>query len=432
MNERRKKTVEAVKSLVIVLLLISAVFLLGEAGLFSLSDTVTGLFGTTQVHSGGGDTDGAYSQAAKPRAIAITAEGLGRYAVKYDGALLSTVYERFSASLGEALGSSKDPVEVTMAEWERALEGSGIFFDDLYEQPLSLLAGWLGTDMSSGAGQHTARRLCLAQNGDSVSLYYLRARDGLAYRCDTALNYASIAPRLEEYAAAANGAQYAYTYGEALSRVDPYTLILSDSLSVQRLTVRNPFRTGLDPETLMSQFDMNSFVASPYSELDGTIVYVEGDSSLRVYTDGTVTFRNTGGSGPALLPNGSAVTPAAVVEAAYDLAQRSIGLSCGIAEVAFTGISYTTATDTYTVQFDYMVDGLPVVLENGGHALLLSVTDGCVSYVALVFRTYEPDGQITPLPELQAAAAVQAQGGGEPLLIYEDNGESAPTAWVIN
>jgi hypothetical protein len=433
MNRPGKKTIEAVKSLLIVLLVISAVFLMGQAGLFSLTDAVDGLFRTSRT---GGDSAAAadgdiYSQAARPRFLAITAEGVGRYGVKYSEIRLTEAYDRFSAFLGEALGSSKEPVEVAEEEWKSALEQSGVFFDFLYEQPLSVLAGWLGTDMNSGASAHTARRLCLARNGEGVSLYYIRARDGLAYRCETALNYSSLSARLEEYAASGGNAQYAYSYGAKLDQVDPYALILDGQLTVQKLTVRNPLRTGLAPESMMGLFEINSFVASPYSELDGTIVYVEGDSTLRVYPNGAVSFRNTGDGGPALVGEDTKVTPAGVVEAAYDLAQRSIGQSCGDAEVAFTGISYNAADDTYTVQFDYEMDGIPVVMESGRHALSLSITGGRVFRASLVFREYEADGQEWPLPELQAAAVVQADGGGEPLLIYADDGEAAAAGWVI-
>ncbi len=144
--------------------------------------------------------------------------------MKYNGDALDEAYDWFTASLGEALGSSGDPVEVGMDEWDGALHGSGVFFDYLYDQSLASLANWLGVEISSDASLHTARRLCLAIEDGAVSLYYIRAVDGKAYRCETALN--SGTSRVPPRRICPNGAQFAFEAGEGYDSFDPYYAVL--------------------------------------------------------------------------------------------------------------------------------------------------------------------------------------------------------------
>ena len=139
-----------------------------------------------------------YGAAAEPMCIVVTPEEGVHDAALYSSRDLSDAYRAYSAALAEALGSAGEPVEVDAAAWERAISSSGVYFDYYTDCQLSSFAIWLGSEMTSSAAAHTARRLCLALEDGSVALYYMRARQGTWYRCDTELNYSELAGRVAE------------------------------------------------------------------------------------------------------------------------------------------------------------------------------------------------------------------------------------------
>lgn len=437
----RKKLAEAGKSLLIVFLLVSAFVLGSKTNLFnhflSSSSVVSGvtdfirLIGGCQTAPGSTAIGSNFSPAACPRFVMLTSQNGISYCVKYDSKQLEETYRLFSIELGEALGSSGEPAMVPMREWEAALLGPGVFFDFLYEQPLDVLAGWLGMEVASSASDHTARYICLARDGDSLDLYYIREKDQAAYKCDTALSFGSISSKLEAYSL--DNSTLAFELSEDYDLLDPYFIVLSQLPDIYELKADNPLYAGIDEEDLLGLLNINSIVAIPYTEPDGTKVFVDGDTTLRIYPDGRAVFRLSGEDGLTVGASDVAST-SEVVEKAYAIASDSIGRYCGMAEPCFTGITYNAETEVFTVTFDYSVNGLPVMCADGRHALEMKVKDGIVTNLSLYYREYSSTGSLfSPLlPEKQAVALVQAKGGGEPLLVYEDSGYSVSVTWLKN
>ena len=282
----KRRLIEQGKNVLIVALTLSALYLSGVIG--TIQDYVAGDSIGSVIQQEG--TDGAQHEpgpAAQPLAMMISPSENAHHGVKYDGDALSEVYGWFTASLGEALGSSGEPVEVGLDDWERALSGRGVFLDYLYPQSMSTLSSWLGTEISSGASTHTSRRFCLAVEDSGVVLYYIRDYDGSPYRCETALNAESLAERLDGYAP--NGAVFAFELGSRYSDIDPYYAMLEALPEVPVLEASNPL-TEADVPSILPLFGISDLVASSYSEDDGTAVYIEGDNSLRVSPDGEIKF----------------------------------------------------------------------------------------------------------------------------------------------
>ncbi|MGE4354498.1 MAG: hypothetical protein AB7D36_10505 [Oscillospiraceae bacterium] len=419
MNKRR--LIEWGKTLLIVLLTVSAIKLSGA------SDIVEQVFGTEQltesaVETGFQETEHEH-QAAKPMTIMITTAENAHHGVKYGSEALDEAYGWFTASLGEALGSSGEPVQVSQEQWESALHGSGVFFDYLYDQSLASVANWLGVEISSDASLHTSRRLCLTVEDSGVALYYIRALDGKAYRCETALNSASLESRLAEYVP--NGAMFIFETGGSFDSIDPYYAILPQLDAMDELTAENPLQE-MDDSALLSPFGMNALVANRYVESDGVTVYVEGEKSLRVSTDGRMVYNCMDGEQETQPEDG---TPDAI-ETAYELVNS---LPCSDEwRLQMSYISYDADTEEYTVRFDYVVDGAIVCFEGRQSAMEIVINGSCgVVRADLLCRSYTASGSATPMPELQALAVVTTLGGGEPMLAYTDNGENVSLGWVI-
>ena len=116
MNKQR--LIEWGKTLLIILLAISAFNLSRMVGLLSFPAE------KVQISAQSGSETPAVApradQAASPLAIMITATENAHHGVKYSGESISEVRSWLSAGLGEALGSSGEPEEVSPARWEKA------------------------------------------------------------------------------------------------------------------------------------------------------------------------------------------------------------------------------------------------------------------------------------------------------------------------
>ena len=414
---------ESGKSVLIVALAISALVLAYHVGLFS---GLTGLGGVLGESVRQEDIAGAaYVSAASPFTVVVTPEAGTHCAVQYDGQSLESVYARFSPSLGEALGSSGTPTPVTEEEWYSALAGQGVYFDYLDEQYIPVLARWLGTDVTGGAALHMARRFCLARSGSGVDLYYYRTRlDAGAYKCATALSWSDLSAWVAEYIP--NGAQYNFELEDGFRQVEPCAVISDDMITLRAVSVKNSLQTGVDDALVMSAFGMNSFLASPYTEADGTVIWVEGNFTLRMGADGVSVFTTEG------VESGDTPDAAQAIEYGRALCAATVGADCGEAELYLSYVWHDTENGSYKLTFDYAVNGLPVSLPDGQSAAELVLTGGTVTYARMVHRKYSfADGAEHPLPSLLSAAVVQASGGGESVLCYVDDMTKVHADWMI-
>jgi len=430
----KARLIDIAKNVAIVLLSVSAVFLLLKTaikGSDSLFGSLDSIFNSS---SGTGTVNLPDSESsvltADPVFILITAENGSHYAVKYDSESKAKLNAQFSASLGEALSTSGDPAEISTETWREALSGSGVFFDYLYPQPLSAIASWLGFEMSGGASDKLARRLCLGSDNGSVFLYFISENDGRIYRCATVMSFASLEPKIAE--CPIGSANFAFELGEAYSGLDPYFIFSHESCSLRELTVSNPVRENFDSAALLEYFGMNSRVASEYKENNGSVAYVDGDKSLRIESSGKVLFSTTGDSGIYLNSNSSEPSIEACISACYEIVKNSIGLTSGDSTTGLVSVTDTLDPSSCTVSFGYFVDGIPVTLPEGGYAATFQISGGAIVKAELYFRKYAFSGStISALPEKQAAAIAQSEGG-EPILTYEDRTDSTGCTWINN
>ncbi|MGN1002403.1 MAG: hypothetical protein ACI4PC_06490 [Oscillospiraceae bacterium] len=420
---KKRRAIEWGKTLLILALLVSAVLLGVKTGFGGVFDPEMELGAA----GAAGDSSAAGSElpaawGARPVGIAVCFEGGQRGAWVYDEESVGDVFRRFSAALGEALGSAGQPEEVGEESFRAALETEGVFLRLLCEQPLGLLSRRLGAEMSAAAAGDRADMLCLCVEGEDAALYY-RAGTGQFFRCATAVNAEALQSRLSELQP--NGAYFAYER-ESLAGLESYTLI-PDTMP-QRYVVMGESRVPGDSETetLFSVLGINSYVVSPYTESGGTRVYIDGEKTLRIGPSGTVSFRCEGGDAVTLTETGAA----AAAEAAWKIAESALLPYSGAADLCLSGL--TGEDGSYSLSFDYMIDGVPVTL-SAGHAAQVTITNGAVTGVDLTLRFYTLTEETqTVLPALQAAAIVASGDSARLLLTYADSGESVDCKWVTD
>lgn len=422
-KRRRKQIVERIKSLLIVLLSCSAVYLVVltqsiavPSGLLSWPST-----------GGGGLAVADPAETARPLRMAAVIPAGGnevqRFGVQYSEADTADLFQQAYTILVEALSSANQLKEVTEAEWRQALSAApGLYFDWQGEVPLEVLDGWLSVENPMLTG--SVRRMVLAAREGRVFLCYFDETAGRYYAC--ASDVVSV-NRLEEVVETLrdNGARFAFET-EEYGGLEPYTLILEKSLSPAVYASVDPLEGGQRLSALQEALDFPENSAS-FSGVGEQVIRSRNDT-LRIGVDGTVTFEPAAeGSGRYILP-GTGVYEA--VEGCRDLAQQAVS-AVGGEERLFLMSARETGEESWEIRFGYSLNGIQVRLGDDGWAARFTVEQGQITGFQLRMRCYTDAGTTTVvLPERQAMAAMEAKGheNEELLLVYLDTGAEMVTA----
>lgn len=406
----------------IILLLFTALLLVRETGYY------TGL--TEKLHAGGQTgavsetvSSAAASETAKtvhPLAVMVCEENGEKSASAYDGSATEEAFGRFSAFLGEALGSAGEPQQIYERDFRSGMDAGCVVFTFHCPQNLGLLSRWLGTEMNSPAAESSAGILYLRLFENEILLCY-QAENGFFYRCSTAAQCDTLRARLQGF----QGKRSDFAYqNKFYANVSDYAVILEEMPVVYGVESAGA-SDSVNPGELMELLGMNHYVAASYRETDGTTVYIDADKTLRIGADRSLSFFD----GSAAL-GGTAVDEKTAVSTAFSVAERSIRKFCGNADIYFSGVEYVSEQESYIVFFDYCVNEIPVCLRNG-HAAEVIVQNGAVAALRLNllrFTLKEEAEVILPMP--QAAAIVSATGGGMPRLVYAEGTDGLHSAWV--
>ena len=429
----KARLIDTAKNCLIALLIVSALFLLYKAvtnETVSINLSLKNFFGgNTETNTDSSPTSVNSVHAANPVFLMTTSVDGSHYAVKYDSQSKDTLISQFSADLGEALGTSGSLREISEDDFRNALKGSGVFFDYLYPAPLSALASWLGTEVSGEAGSKSARRLFLGDDEGNLILYFYSEGEDKYFSSETALSFSSISGKIAEFPI--GNANFAFESGDEYKALDPYFIFSRETDTLRSVQVSGalPDNNGID---LLRYFGMNKNAVSDYFEADGSVVYVDGEKTLRIESSGEVIFSVTGNEGLVLNATASALTIEDCISTCYEIAQNSIGLKAGDGVLGLVNISGVSTPSSCTVSFGYFVDGIPVTLPYGGYAASFHISDGAIVRAELNYRAYTfSGGTIRALPEKLAAEIAKVQGG-EPVLTYEDTGSSVSCTWINN
>lgn len=424
-NKRRSRLIEWGKNVLIVLLALSALYLLSCTRLSGgLSEGFRGLLRDSA--AGGSATLKRSSVSIHPVRLAIYQDGR-RYGVQYDQAAADEAFSSLSTLLSEALGSAGAPEPITETDWRAALCSTGIYLDVLYPVPLQTLSGWLGDGQYNLALSGTVRRICLAADAaGGVSLFFINEEDGSYYACGTTLTQNF---HLNEAVAdwSPNGALFAFEV-EGMQALAPYTLLTATPEPVVYAADNPLLEDTSRVEELLDVLTFHTQGATLDPAAGGQIMEV--NDSLRLSADGVVNFHTIGDSGYRF------TLPETGTQAALDyvqaLAESTVGAWCAPARLCLAGVEQTA--EGLEIRFQYSLNGAPVTLPEERTAARFLVSDGAVTDFTLCLRTYSDSGETSiVLPAVQAAAAMEAMDaqGKELTLLYQDSGGTQVSAgWV--
>ena len=407
---------EEIKTALIVILAVSAVFLAAKTGLFNefFASIPRALSPEPTAEA---EEPGRTGEACRPLTIVLTGDSGLHCCVRYSDEALDEVYSKLENLLGEALGSSSEPAAASGGELRSALGGAGVFFDFRVPVPLSALADWLGSEMLRRNDTAAARILLVSDGGDGVELWY-EDTDGAVWRCGTASGFAALRSRIAEYQP--NGASFAFEDAE-YAGLDPYCVISPGEVVLSAVSVGVPAQADAE-KALLGAFGYERFAGNSYPEADGTTVYVGDGSILRIYPGGEALFRVTE---PAA---GGYTAPGEAIELARRAVRVSAGAFSGDARVWLTGIE-ASSQGACTVTFGYVIDGVRV---SGTEAASVEVRGGAVTQARITLRTYTAGEGVTLLPEPQAAAVAQEKlPGGTLFPVYTERAPELVPAWTV-
>ena len=410
-----------VRLCIIAALLVSAALLARASGYFrgGIASRLSGTEGT------GAPRDlvsefaaGEMVQAVSPRTVLVRMPDGETTATAWGGEETAAGARCFTAILGEALGSAGSPEPLDESSFRAAVDAGGVYFEFFCPMPLDALAVWLGSD-GQGAAAVSARMIFLSLAEQTVTVCF-RASDGAFRRCATAAVSETLAARMQEFQGRA--ARFAFE-DDTLSAPDPYAVIFSE-LPTVTAAASAPVRDAGNPAALLRAAGMNSYVTTSYVEADGTHVFIDEGRTLRFGTAGTVRFRTDIAAGERQTGEGLA----AAVSYASAVALHGAADYLGAATLRVMDI-LTDGADRYIVSFGYCLNGIPVHL-SAGDAARIEIRSGQLVQFELKLRTYAfTDGaeELLPMP---MAAAIAAEDGAAPELVYADSGERVSCTWV--
>ena len=403
---RGKRWTERIKSLLILLLTVSAAFLAWKTGLFQR------LMPEQEYVEPAEPTPGvsSYQAAAEPICAAVTGVSGLVCGICYNDNAIHAVMQEFRSVLGETLGSASVPVQVEDSAWRDALLGPGLFLD--YGAPISLnvLACWMGTTADFAPEQQAYRLLFALPEEEKVDFYYLDEH-GKAYCCETLALGSTLYAGINSYLP--NGADFAMQI-DTLQDCDPYAIIPRDLPGLFTITASDECSDAA-VQTAAGLFGIRLNSVGSFQEQEDT-VYLAEEGRLRLESDGGIRYLAAEGK-----DLGGAETEEDRIELSRSLLARLADVCGGIGDLQYAAAQ--TEENHVTYRFDYRVSGIQVKLSSGSAGWAV-FREGRLVELGFRPRTYQiTGGTVYQIPPLQAAAASGSiQNGSAPELIISDPG----------
>lgn len=411
-----KKLVDRLQNVALVVLTLSAVFLL--LSFFHLRGGWTARFQTLlavrPAAGGQEEASGVGELLAAPHIMVTSDSEYGRCGRLYTPAG-DALLEKMLPLFGEALGSA-DQVGAAADQTLRAgLGKSSLYLDLTVELPLEVVAAWLG---ERTVFDRAVRAMALTTEGRDTAVLYLCGGEGEIFRYFTALPASAVEALTESVSP--NGSLFAYETNYA--PLAPYTVLVRETESLPQ--VRSELPATYSSYRLLTALDFNAHTNSRYAEPGGTEVVMDGRRTLRIGPEGTVTYdsgeEDAGGRGGAL-------------EALRAAGRLAAALTGGVDASPLYLRRLEEREDGYLVGFQYQVEGVPVRFPDEADALTVLVRGAGIAEFTCRCRTYVPEEEASVLlPPIMAAAIASLYPEGELSLGYVDSGSGRLHAdWLV-
>ncbi len=326
----------------------------------------------------------------------------------------------------DALRQIVSSEEIGYADFEKALMLPGIYTGFPAPIPACILSARLGL---SSADETPLQKLLLAADGEATHLFFSAAER--YYRCSTELSGEELTAAAEQLTGEPCLFAFEQEAGDALH---PLT-VLPSTLPQHRMLSVSAAQEEAASEALLTFFGFNAHTTNRYTESSGTEVIMESPRRLSITADGRISYLGTTSYAPSgfRLSAASEPTLSQLVDGAYSLLLQLPGIHTGEERLYLSHAEYSREESLCLLRFSYMTGGLPLSCSDGSAAVELIITDGIVTELSFLRRSYTFTDSISLLLPIRQAAAIAANHAGlEMALSYVDNGSSTSSvSWLM-
>ena len=299
--------------------------------------------------------------------------------------------------------------EISKDEWFSSLMTKSIYLSYYTEYETELFAKFLGireTELSKKVNLFSNVVISLS---DNVSVSFEAKNEDKYYRIRTGKRFEEFKETVENIIAGSvqniegNAINYSFdlnfdkVFGTQKAIIDSMVPIYSNTQLVPVISAYQPVDFSNDNviDDIVHTFNVNANVARRYTEADGTMVYVENNAKLKIYTNGMIEYTAT-----------EKGIPLSDAPAGYNIiseVNKFIGKLSKAARANVNMYLSSAAKDGENViTFDYVAQGMPVdiYLNNiKNNAVVCKVSDGYIKEYRHILRGYENTGEYFVTPE---------------------------------
>ena len=389
---------DRLKNLLLAVLLTLMVVLLGATFLLSMRNSQGGqrLLQALRPVEKTGASQTAITAMAWPEKLAVLGEEGVFYAAS--GEEYAQLYQQGEALCQEALGSANAPIQLTETEYRRLLQAPAILVEYHSGLPFFLLQAWSGSEELREA--LTVRRFALTKTAFGVVLL-LTDEKGSRWQAMTAAS----AAELEELCAQERQSN-AVLAKESYPGLAWDELLLTGAADLPGYSSLRPdiVEKGELSQQVQALFSMNAYLARVYQNSSGSLVYVEGRSTLSLGQEGELIYAGAEG---ADLEISAGQEPQRTVE----ICQKVCTLMRQV--WSETGASGRLSLDSVRQEngrllLSFALDVGGKFLEKDGGWAQVTVEDGAVTGASAYLRRLEPEEHALLLPMTEAAGMLAA------------------------
>lgn len=230
------------------------------------------------------------------------------------------------------------------------------------------------------------------------------------------------------------------SFGSQRTVLSPTIPIYSNEMSLAAVVAKNTLlrADGSINENLLhgilNVFDMNPNVLRRYTDADGTVVFVENNSVLKVSPAGVLDYTGRD-DGVSLSKRGHSSQQSYVSAAADFVGRVNDAAQCENAMQLATDVTADKLQgQTLELAFDYIANGRAVLMteQNVESAVTLTAENGKITHYRQLLRSYLPAGEQVTVNDYiyaldDAISQYESQLGGIEIknmeLVYPDNGD---------
>ncbi|MBQ3055128.1 MAG: hypothetical protein IJC88_03385 [Oscillospiraceae bacterium] len=358
----------------------------------------------------------------------------GRHSAIYDTAAVEFAYGQTGTILRRAVQSASNGKLVDEQAWLSAIGSTAsVLYDYQCDVPMSVFSFWYGNESPDAFSEYRVRYLCLSV---AENMVYLHGKSADGTSC---FSFVTDVPQEDLSAAVSVFQPNSYQIGIESNRTGTPELLISEEIpQVPELRVVNVAQVfdanGLDH--LLQAFDLNPNTVSRHIEQDGSRMFVEDTSTVKITSAGVVTYSdlrtdleyNTG------LKVRSAAEVATLwekAEAARELVVSIDALTDSLGNLYLENIVETA--DAVEILFGREIGGVPVDFQRDRAIARVRIQGNRISEVEFVLRRYSASATNSILLSSKLAAAAETSEEGKELFLrYLDVAqETVRAAWYL-